>query len=339
MSSATSLTSSAITASTPAGLPGQIGGSHQHPIETFVIGTDQKTLAGRPLGASRVSADRQAPARRPLRSTTADSMAGPIPSRIGQSEARSPSNGRPRTSSNADRQESASSESARRDKAIPIGADRVGQGQPSVRVREVVEAVPRLPERPTGHRGRRMKARRRHQPVGPQCGCPRLVGGAVGVHGQVDDELLGPCPGEISRRATDLDVAENRHFDLPVLAPGQRRFCTVVGSLGPCQGFGGPGTTRVCLRISGVGREDREGNGEAQIGLVRAERGLAIGGQLYQRCCVHQLVGTHMLRNDRTKEVERGFLSGTREACCLPIKGAGNGNHRDAEVGARYRFA
>ena len=85
-SSATTLTSSAITDSTPAGFrPGRRLSSGRG--RDAVAGTDEEAAVGLPdrhLGGRRrtgLGLIRQ------LTSTMADSMAGPIPSRMGQSEA------------------------------------------------------------------------------------------------------------------------------------------------------------------------------------------------------------------------------------------------------------
>ena len=129
-----------------------------------------------------------------------------------------------------------------------------------------------------------MQARWRHQPVGPERGRPHLVGRAAGMHGEVDDELQRPGPGESTSGAVDLDGAEYGHLDLDP---------------GPVDG------RRVRAGIRGIA----SGAADASRGGSRTP----VGGSPPMRATELGRPGTNPVT--RTRGTRRGHLAGGADRC------------------------
>ena len=188
-------------------IAGDVSRPHQHPVEPFVIRADQQPFRAAHSAPSSISR-RQAGSGQ----ATAEVDNGGFDGRTDTLQDR-PVRGpkpferpAPHQLQRAAATVPVSFDIGMHHEPVPIGADGVRQRQSAMRAGQMVEAVPCLPECPPGNRSSRMKTRRGHQPIRPQRSGPCLIGGTIRMHGQIDDEFLGPRPGEIPSRLRRISI-------------------------------------------------------------------------------------------------------------------------------------
>ena len=201
----------------------------------------------------------------------------------------------------------------------------------------------RLTERPPGHRGRRVQTRGSHESVRPQCGRPRLIGGTVRMHGQIDDEFIRPGPGERPGCSTDLDLPQHGHLHLVLPAARARCMGTTTGvgvpwPIPPAHRLDRPleqGESRDIVRPD---ERQRHGDGKIQVGLLGQEDRLPIHRRIHQRGDIPQVHSFDLLRpHHSTEQLERRRPIRPRKAHHVPASISRRDNG-DAESRIRGHF-
>ena len=248
-------------------------------------------------------------------------MAGPIPSRIGQSDVRRPSKGRPRTRSSARRQRRGSSESAsratKRSQSVPTVCERASRpwdrGRWSNRRsgRHPSDRLGRIPT-PSNEGSTGAISRSGHRAFVAQASVEAPFGCMAKKTTSSSAHALGELPGS----ATDLDRAQHRNFDLDIDAavaglpftklparvrvpsgrPAERRVGSAGVGTGASPGSVAAAPVRGGLHTAPPKPEDRLAVGR---GIRECDRDLS------------QVIGIDVLRREhRPERVERGDTVG-----------------------------